>query len=674
MDKFQLVSDYKLSGDQPEAVDALVKGIESGMREQTLMGVTGSGKTFTMANVIARINRPTLVLAHNKILAAQLCSEFKEFFPNNAVEYFVSYYDYYQPEAYVPSKDVYIEKDSSVNDEIDKLRHSATSAIAERRDVIIVASVSCIYSLGDPEEYKSMVVSIRRGMEKSRDRLIADLVGIQYERNDINFVRNKFRVRGDVVEIFPANSTDTAIRVEFFGDEIDRITEINVVTGEVLCSLAHAAIFPASHYIVSRDKMHDAIEEIKQELDERIKYFKDNDMLIEAQRIAQRTNYDIEMLEEIGFCSGIENYSRVLARRPAGSTPFTLLDFLPEDFVLFVDESHVSLPQVRGMYAGDRARKQTLVDYGFRLPSAMDNAGNTSEIYKTANPYYTDPENKDSSEKDPAQQLPVDASATKPSSATAQVTEHTKTDVNGNTVSQTDSGTTSSSSATAKQSPSTGDTSKDADQSSDSQTTEKGKEFYTIQTASEKVFYLVIDRDGEDEKVYFLTEVSENDLLNTTTDNSETLPKNSAALESAIPTKDSALSNNNADTTGDKTQGAESVEDSTEDSTEDTSEPKEDTAKADGSGFTYVLMGIAAVAVIEVVYVVKSKKKKENFIDEDEDEDELDEDYDYDDEEETEQDSDEAFINGGDDTESVDTDENDNEDNNNENDEENGEE
>ncbi len=386
MDKFQLVSDYKLSGDQPEAVDALVKGIESGMREQTLMGVTGSGKTFTMANVIARINRPTLVLAHNKILAAQLCSEFKEFFPNNAVEYFVSYYDYYQPEAYVPSKDVYIEKDSSVNDEIDKLRHSATSAIAERRDVIIVASVSCIYSLGDPEEYKSMVVSIRRGMEKSRDRLIADLVGIQYERNDINFVRNKFRVRGDVVEIFPANSTDTAIRVEFFGDEIDRITEINVVTGEVLCSLAHAAIFPASHYIVSRDKMHDAIEEIKQELDERIKYFKDNDMLIEAQRIAQRTNYDIEMLEEIGFCSGIENYSRVLARRPAGSTPFTLLDFLPKDFVLFVDESHVSLPQVRGMYAGDRARKQTLVDYGFRLPSAMDNRPLTfDEFYSHIN-------------------------------------------------------------------------------------------------------------------------------------------------------------------------------------------------------------------------------------------------------------------------------------------------
>ncbi len=373
MDHFQLVSDYKLAGDQPEAVEALVSGVENGLKEQTLMGVTGSGKTFTMANVIQRLNRPTLVLAHNKILAAQLCSEFKEFFPNNAVEYFVSYYDYYQPEAYVPSKDVYIEKDSSVNDEIDKLRHSATSAIAERRDVIIVASVSCIYSLGDPEEYKSMVVSVRKGMEKSRDRLVAELVGIQYERNDINFVRNKFRVRGDVVEIFPANSTDTALRVEFFGDEIDRICEINVLTGEVLADLSHAAVFPASHYIVGRDKMRDAIEEIKQELDERIKFFKDNDMLIEAQRIAQRTNYDIEMLEEIGFCSGIENYSRVLARRPKGAVPYTLLDFLPEDFLLMVDESHVSLPQVRGMYAGDRARKQTLVDYGFRLPSALDN-------------------------------------------------------------------------------------------------------------------------------------------------------------------------------------------------------------------------------------------------------------------------------------------------------------
>ena len=373
MDRFQLVSDYKLSGDQPEAVDALVKGVESGMKEQTLMGVTGSGKTFTMANVIQRLNRPTLVLAHNKILAAQLCSEFKEFFPNNAVEYFVSYYDYYQPEAYVPSKDVYIEKDSSVNDEIDKLRHSATSAIAERRDVIIVASVSCIYSLGDPQEYKSMMVSVRKGMEKSRDQLVAELVGIQYERNDINFVRNKFRVRGDVVEIFPANSTDTAVRVEFFGDEIDRICEINVLTGEVLSTLSHSVIFPASHYIVGKEKMRDAIEEIKEELDERIKYFKDNDMLIEAQRIAQRTNHDIEMLEEIGFCSGIENYSRVLARRPKGAVPFTLLDFMPEDFLLMVDESHVSLPQVRGMYAGDRARKQTLVDYGFRLPSALDN-------------------------------------------------------------------------------------------------------------------------------------------------------------------------------------------------------------------------------------------------------------------------------------------------------------
>ncbi len=386
MDRFKLVSDYKLAGDQPEAVDALVKGIQSGMKEQTLMGVTGSGKTFTMANVIERVNRPTLVLAHNKILAAQLCSEFKEFFPENAVEYFVSYYDYYQPEAYVPSKDMYIEKDSSINDEIDKLRHSATSAITERRDVIIVASVSCIYSLGDPEEYKSMVVSIRQGMEKSRDRLIADLVGIQYERNDINFVRNKFRVRGDVVEIYPANSTDTAIRVEFFGDEIDRISEINVVTGEVLSNLSHIAVFPASHYIVGRDKMREAIEEIKQELDERIKYFKERDMLIEAQRIEQRTNYDIEMLEEIGFCSGIENYSRVLARRKPGAVPFTLLDFLPDDFLLLVDESHVSLPQVRGMYAGDRARKTTLVDYGFRLPSALDNRPLTfDEFYSHIN-------------------------------------------------------------------------------------------------------------------------------------------------------------------------------------------------------------------------------------------------------------------------------------------------
>ena len=373
MDHFELVSDYKLAGDQPEAVDAIVKGLEGGMKEQTLMGVTGSGKTFTMANVIQRINRPTLVFAHNKILAAQLCSEFKEFFPNNAVEYFVSYYDYYQPEAYVPSKDVYIEKDSDINEDIDRLRHSATAAIAERRDVIIVASVSCIYSMGDPEEYKSMMVSIRKGQEISREELIAQLVGIQYERNDINFTRTKFRVRGDTVEIMPANATDKAVRVEFFGDEIDRISEINVVTGELIASYLHYIIFPASHYIVGREKMRDAIEEIKQELDERVKYFKDNEMFIEAERIAQRTNYDIEMLEEIGFCSGIENYSRVLARRPAGSAPFTLLDYLPDDFLIIIDESHVSIPQIRAMYAGDRQRKQTLVDYGFRLPSAMDN-------------------------------------------------------------------------------------------------------------------------------------------------------------------------------------------------------------------------------------------------------------------------------------------------------------
>ncbi|SDA17624.1 Excinuclease ABC subunit B [Ruminococcus sp. YE71] len=373
MDHFELVSDYKPAGDQPEAIDKLVEGINSGMKEQTLLGVTGSGKTFTMANVIARVNRPTLVLAHNKILAAQLCSEFREFFPNNAVEYFVSYYDYYQPEAYIPSKDVYIEKDSSINDEIDKMRHSATSAIAERRDVIIVASVSCIYSLGDPEEYKSMVVSLRPGMELSREELVAKLVGIQYERNDIDFSRNKFRVRGDIVEIYPAANTDTALRVEFFGDEIDRISEINVVTGEVLARLAHAAVFPATHYIVGRDKMMEAIEDIRAEMEERVEYFKSKDMLIEAQRIKERTNYDIEMLEEIGFCSGIENYSRVLARRPAGSVPYTLLDHLPKDFLLMVDESHVSLPQVRGMYAGDRARKDTLIEYGFRLPSARDN-------------------------------------------------------------------------------------------------------------------------------------------------------------------------------------------------------------------------------------------------------------------------------------------------------------
>lgn len=386
MDKFILHSKYKPTGDQPEAIEKLVEGINNGDKEQTLLGVTGSGKTFTIANVIEKVNRPTLVLAHNKILAAQLCSEFKEFFPENAVEYFVSYYDYYQPEAYIPSTDVYIEKDSSINDEIDMLRHAATNAIAERRDVIIVASVSCIYSLGDPEEYKSMIVHIRKGMELSRDVLLAQLVGIQFERNDIAFERNKFRVRGDVVEIFPSSSTDKAYRVEFFGDEVDRIAEINVVTGEIIAFLKYVDIFPASHYIVGREKMREAIEEIEQELEERIEYFKERDMLIEAQRIAQRTKYDIEMLEEIGFCSGIENYSRVLSRRAPGSVPYTLLDHLPKDFLLVVDESHVSIPQVRGMYAGDRARKTTLVEYGFRLPSAFDNRPlQFDEFYKHIN-------------------------------------------------------------------------------------------------------------------------------------------------------------------------------------------------------------------------------------------------------------------------------------------------
>ena len=373
MDHFKLHAPYKPTGDQPEAIDALVEGINKGYKEQTLLGVTGSGKTFTMANVIERVNKPTLVLAHNKILAAQLCSEFKEFFPENAVEYFVSYYDYYQPEAYIPSKDVYIEKDASINNEIDKLRHSATSAIAERRDVIIVASVSCIYSLGDPDEYKSMVVSIRQGMELSRDALLTKLVSLQYERNDIAFERNKFRVRGDVVEIYPVSYTDKAIRVEFFGDEVDRISEIDIITGDIISTLSHAAIFPASHYIVGQDKMSGAIDELKRELDERVKYFTDKNLLIEAQRIAQRTNYDLEMLQEIGFCSGIENYSRVLAGREPGAVPYTLLDHFPKDFLLFIDESHVSVPQVRGMYAGDRARKTTLIDYGFRLPSAADN-------------------------------------------------------------------------------------------------------------------------------------------------------------------------------------------------------------------------------------------------------------------------------------------------------------
>lgn len=373
MNNFRLHSKYAPAGDQPKAIEKLVNGIKSGKKEQILLGVTGSGKTFTMANVIARVNKPTLVLAHNKILAAQLCSEFREFFPENAVEYFVSYYDYYQPEAYVPSTDSYIEKDSSINDEIDKLRHSATTALAERRDVIIVASVSCIYSLGSPEEYRSMVVSIRQGTEKPRDQLISELVKIRYERNDIAFERNRFRVRGDVVEIFPARSGDTAVRVEYFGDEIDRISEINVVTGEVKAVVSHAAIFPASHYVVGDEKIESALEEIDRELAGRIDYFTQNNKLIEAQRIEQRTHYDMEMLREVGYCSGVENYSRVLSGRPAGSTPQTLLDHFPEDFLLIVDESHVTLPQVRAMYAGDKARKTTLVDYGFRLPSAFDN-------------------------------------------------------------------------------------------------------------------------------------------------------------------------------------------------------------------------------------------------------------------------------------------------------------
>ena len=386
MDKFKLHSNYKPTGDQPEAIEKLVDGLNKGYREQTLLGVTGSGKTFTMANIIEKVNRPTLVLAHNKTLAAQLCSEFKEFFPENAVEYFVSYYDYYQPEAYIPGTDTYIEKDSAINDEIDKLRHSATCALSERRDVIIVASVSCIYSLGNPIDYRNMVISLRSGMEKSRDWLIAKLVDLQYERNDINFIRNKFRVRGDTVEIFPAYSQENAVRIEFFGDEIDRISEINTVTGEIKSLLSHIAIYPASHYIVPQDKLEEALCEIKEEMEERVKFFIDNEQLIEAQRIRQRTEYDIEMLREIGTCKGVENYSRVLSRRAPGSTPSTLLDYFPDDFILFVDESHVTLPQVRGMYGGDRARKENLVQYGFRLPSAFDNRPlNFEEFYKHVN-------------------------------------------------------------------------------------------------------------------------------------------------------------------------------------------------------------------------------------------------------------------------------------------------
>lgn len=386
MDRFIIHSKYKPTGDQPQAIEKLVEGINKGYREQVLLGVTGSGKTFTMANIIERVNRPTLVLAHNKTLAAQLCSEFRELFPENAVEYFVSYYDYYQPEAYIPGTDTYIEKDSAINDEIDKLRHSATCALSERRDVIIVASVSCIYSLGNPIDYRNMVISLRTGMEKSRDELIKKLVDLQYERNDINFVRNKFRVRGDTVEIYPAYSHENAVRIEFFGDEIDRICEINTLTGEVKAFLSHVAIYPASHYIVAGDKMEDALKEIKDEMEERVKYFIENEQLIEAQRIRQRTEYDIEMLREIGTCKGVENYSRVMARKPKGSTPSTLLDYFPDDFLLFVDESHVTLPQVRGMYGGDRARKENLVQYGFRLPSAFDNRPlNFEEFYSHVN-------------------------------------------------------------------------------------------------------------------------------------------------------------------------------------------------------------------------------------------------------------------------------------------------
>ena len=373
MDSFKLVSPYKAMGDQPEAIDKLVNGIENGIDEQVLLGVTGSGKTFTMASVIEKINRPTLVLAHNKTLAAQLCAEFREYFPENAVEYFVSYYDYYQPEAYIPHTDTFIEKDSSINDEIERLRHSATSSLFERRDVIVVSSVSCIYGLGDPIDYAAMVISLRPGQERNFDELLRKLIEIRYERNDIAFERNTFRVRGDTVDIFPAYSYDTAIRVEFFGDEIDRISEINVVSGAVIRHLSHVAIYPASHYVVGKDKMSRAIDEIRRECDEQRAAFEAKGKLIEAQRITQRTNYDIEMMQELGYCSGIENYSRIISGRAPGSAPMTLLDYFPKDFLMFIDESHVTIPQVRAMYRGDRARKESLVEYGFRLPSAFDN-------------------------------------------------------------------------------------------------------------------------------------------------------------------------------------------------------------------------------------------------------------------------------------------------------------
>ena len=373
MDHFILHSEYQPTGDQPEAIDALVRGFEEGDQFQTLLGVTGSGKTFTMANVIAKLNKPTLVIAHNKTLAAQLYGEFKEFFPENAVEYFVSYYDYYQPEAYVPSSDTYIEKDSSINDEIDKLRHSATAALTERRDVVIVASVSCIYGLGSPIDYQNMTVSLRPGMIKDRDEVIHRLIDMQYTRNDMDFQRGTFRVRGDVLEVFPISESDRAIRVEFFGDEVDRITEIYVLTGEVLSELEHMVVFPASHYVVDKEAMERAIRDIEAELEDRVRYFRSEDKLLEAQRISERTNFDIEMMRETGFCSGIENYSRHLSGLKEGEPPHTLLDYFPDDFIIMVDESHMTIPQIRGMYAGDRSRKRTLVDYGFRLPSALDN-------------------------------------------------------------------------------------------------------------------------------------------------------------------------------------------------------------------------------------------------------------------------------------------------------------
>ncbi len=373
LDQFILHSSYKPTGDQPEAIDKLVAGVEAGYRDQTLLGVTGSGKTFTMANIIARVNRPTLILAHNKTLAAQLCSEFREFFPENAVEYFVSYYDYYQPEAYIPGRDIYIEKDSMVNEEIDKLRHSATSALFERRDVIIVSSVSCIYSLGSPEDYTKLMISLRPGMPMERDTLLRKLVSIHYDRNDIGFERNRFRVRGDVVEIFPPSADSKILRVEFFGDEIDRLSEINYVTGELIQELRYAAVFPATHYATTDDKREAALREIEDELEDRVEYFKSQNKLIEAQRIEERTRYDMEMIREIGYCSGVENYSRVFSGRKKGSTPYTLMDYFPKDFLMFIDESHVTLPQVRGMSGGDRARKKNLVDFGFRLPSAFDN-------------------------------------------------------------------------------------------------------------------------------------------------------------------------------------------------------------------------------------------------------------------------------------------------------------